>query len=127
MTVGQAKPESYDTQLAQKITKTNDEFSEFFGGELEVYRSPDAHFRMRAEFKIWHDDDHCFYAMFEPGLYKKPVKIDSFTIGSQTICEVMPPLLVEINRDPLLKAKLFQAEFLTTMKGECLILSLIHI
>ena len=126
MSLGNATPDSYESQLRQKIEQTRAEFQTFSPPELEVFTSPTSHFRMRAEFKIWHEGEQCFYAMYQPGEYKKPVKIDSFTIGSKTICELMPKLLKEINSHEILKRKLFQVEFLTSTTGDSLITLIYH-
>ena len=126
MSLGNASPADYQSQLDEKVELTKQQFGEFGITEVEVFPSPPQHFRMRAEFKIWHENGRCDYAMFKPGEYKKPIKIDSFTIGSQKICELMPLLLEHINLSEDLKRKLFQVEFLTTTTEECLITLIYH-
>ncbi|MFT7558642.1 MAG: tRNA (uracil-5-)-methyltransferase [Flavobacteriales bacterium] len=126
MPLGQAIPDQYPQLLDVKISKCRAEFEKHKFGDLEIFPSITANFRMRAEFKIWHDGDRCDYAMYVPGEYKKPKVIQSFTIGSPTICELMPKLLAELNEDPLLRKKLFQVEFLSTTTGEILTTLIYH-
>ena len=33
-----------------------------------MFASPEQHYRMRAEFRVWHTEDDMFYAMFERAL-----------------------------------------------------------
>lgn len=56
---------SYHQQLQTKIDRITAQFSEFTPPTLEVFESPEQHFRMRAEFRIWHTENDMFYAMFE--------------------------------------------------------------
>lgn len=126
MTIGLAFPKRYQEQLTHKIDQTKQEFTSLFTGDLEVFESPPEYFRMRAEFKVWHDGDESHFAMYEPGKYKTPVIIKKFNIGSRIINELMPILLRNINIEPLLRKRLFQCEFLTSTTGEVLITLIYH-
>lgn len=126
MTIGSATPESYQQQLEDKETLTQQEFAEFYQGDIRVFPSSKSHFRMRAEFKMWHEGDDTFYIMYEPGEYKTPIRITNFSIGSQRINDLMPRLLDEVKRHAILRQKLFQCEFLTTTQGEALITLIYH-
>jgi tRNA (uracil-5-)-methyltransferase len=64
--------------------------------------------------------------MYQPGEYKKPFVIDSFEVGSEIINQLMPKLLAEINKNDLLRERLFQTEFLTTLSGEAVITLIYH-
>lgn len=98
----------------------------------ECYASPDKHFRMRAEFRIWHEKiqdaaySRCYYAMFNPDDPSTPVKIEQFPVAHQHISELMQPLLAEINDNACLAAKLFQVEFICTTLGDRLITLIYH-
>ncbi|HEY7883698.1 MAG TPA: tRNA (uridine(54)-C5)-methyltransferase TrmA [Cellvibrionaceae bacterium] len=118
--------EYYQQQLANKQAYITDLFSGFKAPAAEVYSSAASGFRMRAEFKIWHEGKQAHYAMYEPGKYKKPYIIEQFQQGSARINELMPQLLAEINASEILRKKLFQAEFLTTLAGEALITLIYH-
>ncbi|MCZ8487692.1 hypothetical protein O9992_08365 [Vibrio lentus] len=39
-------------------------FSQYDVPELEVYGSQEQHYRMRAEFRVWHEGDDMYYVMF---------------------------------------------------------------
>lgn len=126
MAINSVYPEQYQAQLADKVQRINDQFSKFSPPELEVFESPVSHFRMRAEFKIWHDHGRADYAMFQPGEYKKPFIINDFPVGSLLINRLMPLLLNAINADELLSKRLFQVEFLTTLSEQAVITLIYH-
>ncbi|MBJ3950798.1 tRNA (uridine(54)-C5)-methyltransferase TrmA, partial [Salmonella enterica subsp. enterica serovar Kentucky] len=50
-------PELYQAQLADKIARLKAMFVDYSMPELEVFESPVANYRMRAEFRIWHEGD----------------------------------------------------------------------
>lgn len=126
MTLGKALPEKYNSQLNAKIKQLQLQFNGFNLPNLKVYASPDKHFRMRAEFKIWQENNVASYAMFEPGQYKQAILIDEFSIGSELIVMTMPKLLHEINQHAALRNKLFQVEFLSSLHGELLVTLIYH-
>lgn len=126
MAIHQVFPEQYEHQLAQKVDRLRESFARFKLPEIEVFRSPDKHYRMRAEFKMWQEDGRANYAMYQPGEYKKPFIIDQFPVASQRINALMAPLRDAINANPILRLKLFQVEFLTTLSGEALVTLLYH-
>ena len=114
---------SYQQQLDAKIERIQTQFSEFNPPSLEVFASPEQHFRMRAEFRIWHTDDEMFYAMFERDAdqQKKVIRIDEFPIADQSINTLMPSLLTELKSNEVLAKRLFEVHFLATLKGEILV------
>ncbi len=118
----------YDLQLEKKLEQTQKEFAEFSIPEIELYSSPIKHFRMRAEFKIWHckSSGMANYAMHKPGVSNQAFIIEDFPIGSSRINALMPTLLSEVNKDETLKRKLFQAEFLSSTQGQALISLIYH-
>ncbi len=126
MSIAKVYPEQYQQQLEEKVQVLTEKFSAFPMPGLEVFESPPTHYRMRAEFKIWQQDGQAHYAMFEPGDPKTPVFIEDFPIGSERINNLMTPLLDAINASDLLRLKLFQVEFLTTLAGEALITLIYH-
>jgi len=126
MPLSNVRPEQYQVLLAEKAAKIRDQFEQFNIPQLEVFASRESHFRMRAEFRVWHDDEHCFFAMFKKDDPKTPCKIDDFPIGSQHINTLMRELLVEINASETLKTRLFQIEFLTSLSGQALVTMIYH-
>lgn len=114
--------QDYTVQLNKKVEETLVEFAEFGVKEIpSVYASPPTGFRMRAEFKAWHDNGAVNYAMFKPGEKKQAYIIEEFNNGSKTMQRMMPALLERLNNSPILAQKLFQIEFLTSSLGEILI------
>ena len=115
---------TYQLQLDAKIARIRAQFAEYHPPELEVYSSPEQHFRMRAEFRIWHSDDDMFYAMFErseDGLHKKVVRVDEFPIADLSINTLMPQLLQALKEQNELSHKLFEVHFLSSLSGEILV------
>ena len=125
MSLAVVQPEKYDEQLSEKVIQTQAEFQAFDIPELEVFSSQPKHYRMRAEFRIWHEDEHSYYRMFDPET-KTPFSVDSFPAGSEKINELMMPLMKDIEQQEILRKRLFQLEFLTTQTGEALVSLLYH-
>tara|TARA_R110002072_G_scaffold83910_3_gene190179 strand:- start:8091 stop:9173 length:1083 start_codon:yes stop_codon:yes gene_type:complete len=118
--------DQYDALLADKKQRIETQFSRFETPNLEIFSSPVAHFRQRAEFKIWHTEERCFHAMFERGSNNTPIEITDFPIASEAIVKLMPILLAEINQNNELKRRLFQLEYLSTLSGEVLVTLIYH-
>lgn len=115
----------YESQLQDKYQQTLSEFAEFGVQELDVFRSPERHYRMRAEFKAWRTDEGICYAMFHPGS-RSAYKVDSFELGSPAIQRVMPIILQQLNQNGVLQKKLFQIDFLTSSTKEALVTLIYH-
>ena len=94
-----------------------------------VYPSPPSHYRQRTcEFRIWHEEDDLFYAMFEvdPENPKQTVvRLDRF-LASAHINELMPKLRDAFLASDELRRRLFQVEFLTTLSGQALVTLIYH-
>lgn len=119
-------PASYQTLFENKCRFIRDTFSLFNLTDIDFYPSPAQNFRMRAEFKIWHDDDVVSYAMYYPGEYKKSYIIEAFPIGSQKISALMPLLLEQLKKNDILRNRLFQVEFLTTTTEQAITTLIYH-
>ena len=122
----QVDPASYDGLLQQKAEYLSQRFAQFSPPELQVHASHPQHFRLRAEFRLWHQGDRCFYAMFAPGDKKTVYEVRDFPIASKLINQLMQQLLDLIQDNELLRRKLFQVEFLTTLSGDALITLIYH-
>lgn len=83
-------------------------------------------YRLRAEFRIWHDGNDLHYVMFPPGEPRNPHVIDEFPIAAPRITNAMTPLRERLQRSTELRRKLFQVEFLSTLSGELLITLIYH-
>ncbi|MEH6472486.1 MAG: tRNA (uridine(54)-C5)-methyltransferase TrmA [Halopseudomonas sp.] len=126
MNIDAVSPEQYSALLAEKADQLREQFSDFAPPELELFSSPTQHYRQRAEFRIWHDGDDLFYAMFEPGDKRNPIRIDTCPMVSERIHQVMFVLLERIKSEPELSRRLFQVDFLSTLSGELLVTLLYH-
>ncbi|KZY30383.1 MULTISPECIES: tRNA (uridine(54)-C5)-methyltransferase TrmA [unclassified Oleiphilus] len=118
--------DQYDSLLDNKAAQVREQFLRFSAPELEVFASEVENFRLRAEFKIWHEGERCFHAMFEKGTKNAPIEITHFPIASKAITELMPVMMEEINQSPQLKHRLFQLEYLSTLSGEMLVTLIYH-
>lgn len=116
----------YEAQLAEKVAIFKQNFSEFNLPELEIFKSPEQHFRMRAEFRVWHKGPTSTYCMFSDDEHKRPYDLMEFPIGSALMNKLMPELMNDINSNEILRTKLFQIDFLTTRSGEALISLIYH-
>ncbi|MDI5986999.1 tRNA (uridine(54)-C5)-methyltransferase TrmA [Halomonas sp. M4R5S39] len=130
MAVPVVDPARYDQQLEAKRVRIRRDFARFSPPRLEVFPSPPSHYRQRCEFRLWHEGDDLFYAMFEvdPEDPKKKtvIRLDDYPVAGRRINELMPRLLDAIRDVPLLRRKLFQVEFLTTLAGEALVTLIYH-
>ncbi|QQD19863.1 tRNA (uridine(54)-C5)-methyltransferase TrmA [Spongiibacter nanhainus] len=126
MSPGAIDTSQYPNLLSAKVTKTRELMADLGLPEPEVEPSPVSHFRMRAEFRIWHEGDDLYYAMFDPQAPKVPIRVDDFPIASKAICELMPTLLDALKASTALRQRLFQVEFLSTLAGDMLVTLLYH-
>lgn len=118
--------DQYDALLAQKLQRIEEQFLPLSIPSVDVFASDPLHFRQRAEFRIWHEDDRCFHAMFEPGTKSNPIEITDFPIASQAINDLIPKLTQALNSNPVLKNRLFQLEYLSTLSGDMLVTLIYH-
>ncbi|WP_461481524.1 tRNA (uridine(54)-C5)-methyltransferase TrmA [Porticoccus sp.] len=121
----QVNLDSYPQQLAEKLARLQEAYRTLSLPDIEVLDSPPIHYRMRAEFRVWHEGGLARFAMNRPG-EKTPYTIDDFPAGSALMNALMPQLLAAINTSPVLSRRLFCAEFLTTRSGDALITLIYH-
>ncbi|MDN6314791.1 MAG: tRNA (uridine(54)-C5)-methyltransferase TrmA [Halomonas sp.] len=137
MAIPQVEPQYYDAQLAAKCDAVTRLFAGFDTPPLEIHDSPPSHYRQRCEFRLWHEDNDVFYAMFEvedvapsesdSGRKKKStVRLDQYPVASEAINALMPKLREAFLASDVLRRKLFQVEFLTTLSGESLVTLVYH-
>lgn len=130
MAIPTVDPARYDEQLAEKQAYVESTFAAFDTPALEVYPSPPSHYRQRCEFRIWHEEDDLFYAMFEVDpenpKNKRVIRLDQFPVASAHINELMPKLRDAFLTSDELRRRLFQVEFLTTLSGQALVTLIYH-
>ncbi|HHC5062406.1 tRNA (uridine(54)-C5)-methyltransferase TrmA [Aeromonas veronii] len=115
----------YQAQLDEKRARLTELFAGFTLPALEVHSSPAEFYRMRAEFRIWHEGDDLFHCMYAPAT-KEIIKIDHFPTASRLINQLMPLLLEGLRPHPVLRRKLFQIDYLSTQSGQIIVSLLYH-
>lgn len=126
MPLSRIDPALYSSQLAAKAAQFKQAFAEFALPEPGVFASEPLNYRMRAEFRIWHQDERLDYAMFNPENPKQPVTIADFPPATGTIRAAMPRLRDRLQASPVLRHRLFQVDFLATLSGELMITLIYH-
>ncbi|WP_372882225.1 tRNA (uridine(54)-C5)-methyltransferase TrmA [Psychromonas sp.] len=118
-------PENYEILLEAKKEQFNKQFASFNPPSLECFASPKLHYRMRAEFRVWHDGDDLYYIMFDKET-KQKIRVDQFPPASELINKLMPLLIELLKSSPLLRYKLFQVDFLSSLSGQVVVSLLYH-
>ncbi len=119
-------PEHYEALWQQKIAHTLSLFNDLTIPKPETYASPVSGFRMRAEFKIWHEGDEWNYEMFEKGNKHRSYVVEQFPIASVAIQALMPRLREAILGWKALSHRLFEVGFLSTLHGDMLVTLIYH-
>lgn len=119
-------PANYASQLADKVSRFKLAFAPFAIPEPEVFASSPAHYRLRAEFRIWHQGDDSHYAMFDPENPKQPVLVEDFPVAAESIRALMPRLMARLRGSQTLRGGLFQVDFLATLSGELMVTLVYH-
>jgi tRNA (uracil-5-)-methyltransferase len=115
----------YEALLEKKAETIKESFSHLAVPELEVFDSPKLHYRMRAEFRVWHEGDDLYHIMFDQET-KEQYRVDQFPQASELINLAMSNIMPLLRSNNILRSKLFQVDYLTTMKGELIISLLYH-
>lgn len=118
-------PANYDLQLEEKRLKLKALFAPYSELDIAVFASAPAHYRMRSEFRVWHEGEDLYYYMFDKALDQK-VRTEQYLPASLLINEMMEALMVELQPNKILRHKLFQVDFLSTLSGEILVTLLYH-
>ncbi len=119
-------PSAYSSLLDQKCATVEDLLSPYSPPQPSVFESSHEAFRMRAEFRIWHDGDNLDYVMYRRDDPKTPVAIHEFPIACKSIQILMPDLKQRLKNSKILRRKLFQIEFLSTTTGDTLVTLIYH-
>ena len=117
-------PERYQALLDDKLATIVPRFKPLFPGEPDIFASPPSHYRMRAEFRIWHEGEHTDFLMYGPS--RTPHTLVDFPVASRHISERMPRLKALLEKNELLRRRLFQVGFLTTANDDTLISLIYH-
>ncbi|GGO75133.1 tRNA (uridine(54)-C5)-methyltransferase TrmA [Bowmanella pacifica] len=115
----------YEAQLAEKAEILRSLFKQHAMPALELYPSNPLHYRMRAEFRVWHDGEDLYHIMFDSQT-KEKYRVDHFPPASKLINEVMIDLLELLKPNDTLRRKLYQIDYLSTLSGEILVTLVYH-
>lgn len=119
----------YPQLLTAKQHKLAELLAPFSAPALEVFASEPEHYRMRAEFRIWHDfrtdnKGELYHIMFDPQT-KQRYRVDQFPVASRLINRMMAAIIPLLQQQPHLARKLFQIDYLST-QSEKIIVSLLY-
>lgn len=115
----------YEDQLAEKTARLQAMMATFQAPEPQIFRSPPQHYRMRAEFRVWHEEQDLYHIMFDQQT-KERIRIDHFNAGGELINHLMVVMMQALRLSPVLRGKLFQLDYLTTLSGEAVITLIYH-
>ena len=116
---------TYDAQLNEKEHRIIEQFQRFGVEQLEVFGSEPTHYRQRAEFRVWHEGDDLFHIMFDQAT-KEKIRVDTFDPAAPLIGDVMAAMIDNLKGCEILRRKLFQIDYLSTLSGEILVSLLYH-
>ncbi|MDP2562271.1 tRNA (uridine(54)-C5)-methyltransferase TrmA [Psychrobium sp. 1_MG-2023] len=116
---------NYQKQLTEKEDFLKDHFKQFNPPALESYCSQPENYRLRAEFRVWHQGDDLYHIVFNSAT-KEKVRVDQFPSASVLINQMMTALMAELKDNPALRFKLFQIDYLSTLSGEIIVSMLYH-
>ncbi|MCF2859582.1 tRNA (uridine(54)-C5)-methyltransferase TrmA [Pseudoalteromonas sp. SMS1] len=115
----------YEQQLEEKQQRISAQFARFNAPTLEVFDSEKRHYRQRCEFRVWHDGEDLYHIMFDQQS-KEKIRVDEFDPGAPLVNELMQVMMDKLRHNELLRRKLFQIDYLSTLSGEILVSLLYH-
>ena len=115
----------YPNQLQNKVEFLSQYFAAFAMPTLDVYASEPLHYRMRAEFRVWHEGDNLYHIMFDQET-KQKYQVEAFPPASQLINQVMADLIHLLKNNEIARRKLFQIDYLSSLSGEIVVSLLYH-
>lgn len=126
MPLSAVDPGRYPELLAAKCERVTTLLAPFSPPEPQVCPSSPEGYRMRAEFRLWHDGDALDYVMFRRDDPATPVPIERFPIACERIQQLMPGLRDALKASTTLRRKVFQVEFLASLAGDALVTLVYH-
>lgn len=125
LSIPELKALNYEEQFASKKDMLNGLLSTFYSQDLDLFRSPEKHYRMRAEFRIWHEGENSYHVMFDQQT-KEKYKVDTLPSACMLINNAMQATIEYVCSDATLRHKLFQIDYLASTSGELVITLLYH-
>ena len=115
----------YLAQLASKQSRLSQLLSPHFSSELQVFPSAPEYYRMRAEFRIWHDGPQSYHIMFDQ-VSKEKYKVSQLPAACRLINKAMEIVIDFINQHDALRKKLFQIDYLASTTNQLIISMIYH-
>ncbi len=116
---------SYDQQFDYKVEWLGKLISPYFSDEVDSYRSQAKHYRMRAEFRVWHEGADTYHIMFDQHT-KRQYRVDQLASVSLIINQAMYETMNFVKDSPVLRNKLFQIDYLSSTTNDLVISLLYH-
>lgn len=117
--------DAYEHQLSEKQAHISALFADMSLPTMTIARSPKSHYRMRAEFRVWHDGDDLYHIMFDQNT-KQKIRVDQFLPACTTINKAMEIVVDKLKACPVMRKKLFQIDYLSALSGELVVSLLYH-
>ena len=118
----------YQIQLSEKKHRFAELLAPFISDPIlqktYVAESEPEHYRMRAEFRVWHDGDDLYHIMFDQQS-KQKYRVDQLPAASVLINQAMTDVISAVKTSPILRNKLFQIDYLSCL-NEQLVISLVY-
>jgi tRNA (uracil-5-)-methyltransferase len=118
-------PKTYQQQLQDKKNLVKEAFSTYLMPPLETFSSDPIHYRMRAEFRVWHEGDELQHIMFDQATKNKYV-VEHFPPASELINDVMQDLVALLKPNDVVRRKLFQIDYLSSLSEQIVVSLLYH-
>jgi tRNA (uracil-5-)-methyltransferase len=125
LSADEVKALSYEEQFIAKKQCLTTLLSPFYTDNIDAFKSPDKHYRKRAEFRIWHEGSDSYHIMFDQTT-KAQYKVDQLPSACLVINDAMTICINVIKSAPILRAKLFQIDYLAATTNELVVSLLYH-
>ncbi|STV73334.1 tRNA (Uracil54-C5-)-methyltransferase [Klebsiella pneumoniae] len=102
MTPNTFLPNNTKRSWQKKVVRLQTMMAPFAAPVPEVFRSPVSHYRMRAEFRLWHDGDDLYHIIFDQQTRSR-IRVDSFPAASALINQLMTAMLEGVRNNPVLR------------------------
>ena len=119
-------PAQYAAQLEAKTQRFLADFAALDVPSPRIFASPPLHYRLRAEFRVWHDGDNLEYVMFDPDAPRTPIPMREFPAAARRVNDLMAALRAQLLTTTELRRRLYSVEFLTTLSGDALVTLVYH-
>ncbi|MFT5997402.1 MAG: tRNA (uracil-5-)-methyltransferase [Glaciecola sp.] len=125
LSADQVKALNYEEQFIAKKQCLTTLIEPFYTDNIDAFQSPEKHYRMRAEFRIWHQGADTYHIMFDQTT-KEQYKVNTLPSACSLINDAMQIAIALIINSPVLRVKLFQIDYLATTTNEIVISLLYH-